>query len=145
MKYSNELKPVVQESFEIDCVEPDDITIPGNDTKQGILYFTSYMPEFRQTSVPAFVSREKVWRHNGKELKTVIHSYEFTGDYIDDYAGTITYCPICGRQLVENGKVTNNLRHIPIGDTYTTLVVNRRRLRCLNPACKYHLIAPEQG
>ena len=142
MKYSSEMKPFVQASFEIDACEPEDIVISAEDTKQGIIYFSSQMPSFRQTAVPALVSKEKTYHRNGETITFTTHTLHFPGVYIDDYIDTIAYCPDCGRQLDGNGTITNELRHLPIGDSYTTLDISRRRLRCLNPKCRYFYDCP---
>lgn len=142
MQYS-ELKPLVQDSFGFNFPEPEDIVVPGKETKQGILYLQSHMPSFRQTGAPAHVSKEKIYQRKGKSpFKVIYNTLHFPGEYIDDYANTIAYCPCCQQKLVENGTITNELRHIPFGDTYTTLDVSRRRLRCLNPKCRYHYDCP---
>ena len=142
MQYS-ELKPLVQDSFGFNFPEPEDVVVPSKDTKQGILYLQSHMPSFRQTGAPAHVSKEKIYQRKGKSpFKVIYNTLHFPGEYIDDYANTIAYCPCCQQKLVENGTITNELRHIPFGDTYTTLDVSRRRLRCLNPKCRYHYDCP---
>ncbi len=141
MQYSN-LKPLRQESFEINVTEPEDIVISGKDTLQGILYFQSGMSTFRQTQIPCLVSKEKTYHRNGESFCVRVDTQHFRGEYIDDYTNTVPYCPVCGCQLVGNGIITNELRHIPIGDVYTTLDVSRRRLRCPNPSCDYHYDCP---
>ncbi len=141
MQYSN-LKPLRQESFGINVTKPEDIVISGKDTIQGILYFQSGMPTFRQTQAPCLVSREKTYHKNGASYCVRTDTRHFCGDYIDDYKDTVPYCPCCNCQLVGNGTITNELRHLPIGDTYTTLDVSRRRLRCPNLSCSYHYDCP---
>ena len=141
MQYKEE-KPFVQESFGFNIAEPEDIVISSKDVKQGVMYFQSYIPSLRQTGMPALTSKEKVYHTNGKEFTNVVHTFEIPCDNIDEYTDTIVYCPCCGRQLVANGVITNTLRHIPIGDIYTSLIVNRRRFRCTTPGCRYHYDCP---
>jgi len=141
MQYSQQ-KPLVQETLGISVTEPEDIVIPAGDTRLGILYYSSQMPSFRQTAAPAHVSTEKVYKVGGKTQKEIIHSLHFPGMFVDEYTDTEVYCPCCHQKLVENGTIVNDLRHIPLADTYTTLRVSRRRLRCLNPKCKYHYDVP---
>jgi hypothetical protein len=88
------------------------------------------------------VSKEKTYHRNGETITFTTHTLHFPGVYIDDYIDTIAYCPDCGRQLDGNGTITNELRHLPIGDSYTTLDISRRRLRCLNPKCRYFYDCP---
>ena len=141
MQYSN-LKPLRQAAFEINVTEPEDIVITGRDTTLGILYFQSGIPTFQQTQVPCLVSKEKVYHQKGKSYCIRVDTQHICGDYIDDYRDTVSYCPCCNCQLIGNGTITNELRHLPIGDTYTALDVSRRRLRCSNPSCDYHYDCP---
>ncbi len=142
MQYS-ERKPFIQESFGFSFPEPTDVVVPAKDTRQGILFLQSYMPSFRQAGVPTTVSKEKVFHRKGEVTRTVVYNtLHFPGEYIDEYMNTHAYCPYCYQRLVENGTITNELRHIPIGDTYTSLDVSRRRLRCMNPKCRYHYDCP---
>ena len=134
---TSELKPVVQESFGINTAEPDDFTIPAEMVKSGVLYVRSDMPTFRQTAVPAIVSKEKILKVNKKELKVIYRTQHFPGEYLDEYRDTICYCPECGRQLAENGEPVISLRHLPHGDTYSTLDIKHRRFRCTNRKCNY--------
>ena len=136
MQYSKQ-KPVVQESFGIGITKPDDITISAEMAKTGVLFLRSDMPSFLQSGVPAFCQKEKIYHVNGKVLRNTIHTQVFSGTYVDEYMDIPVYCPDCGRQLCENGTSDVNLRHLPIGDTYTTLNVSYRRLRCTNTKCRY--------
>ena len=141
MQYSNQ-KPFVQASFGLDVAEPDEITIPASMARLGVMYIQSGMPSFRQTAAPALCSKEKIYHVNGKKCQRTIFTQIFPGEYIDEYEVIPVYCPQCHRQLNGNGTIEVNLRHLPIGDTYTTLNVKRRRLRCVNPACKYNYTVP---
>jgi hypothetical protein len=105
MQYK-ELKPFVQDSFGFNIPEPTDIVIPARNTRQGILYFQSQIPSFKQTGAPAHVSREKIYQRTGKQpFKVIYNTLHFPGEYIDEYADTIAYCPCCHRNLVENGTI----------------------------------------
>ena len=141
MNYS-EQKPFVQESFGINVAEPEEVTIPASMVKTGVLYVRSDMPTFRQTAVPSIVTKEKNLKVNGRQIKMIYRTQHFPGEYLDEYLDTECYCPLCGRQLVENGEPETGLRHIPFGDTYTVLDVKHRRLRCLTPKCGYNYTCP---
>lgn len=137
MNYTCNEAPLIQESFEIGTADPDDIVIPGKDTRFGILYFQSGIPTFRQTAMPANITNEKVYHRNGKAYSEKTHTILFRGDNLDGTEGETIYCPCCNSVLAENGTIKNRIRHLPIGDNYTTLEVTRRRVRCLKPGCRY--------
>ena len=98
MQYG-ERKPFVQESPGFNIPELEDIVVPVKDTRQGILYRPSYMPSFSQTGAPAAESREKIYQRAGKQPYKVIYStLHFPGEYADEYAYRIAYCPCCGQK-----------------------------------------------
>ena len=98
----------------------------------------SGLPSFCQDDVP---QRMTVLRDFGttkkpnkkeKELlliKGYLNTYDPSADY---------YCPECGSLLHGNGDTNYTLSHIPMGGSYTSLIVSRQRLRCSCKECKYN-------
>ena len=104
----------------------------------GWFIISSGMPSFCQDSAPQtrtvvrdFGTTNKP--HKKEKEMTLIKGHLNTYDAQADY-----YCPECGSPLHGNGDTEFTLSHIPVGGSYTSLVVSRHRLRCSCKNCKYN-------
>lgn len=103
-------------------------------------YFVIYsgINSFKQTKAPRlrkiitdFGTRTKPHKVE-KDVVTIegtLTTYNPDTDY---------YCPHCKSLLYGNGDIPFTLAHVPIGGSYTELIVSRHRLRCKNEDCDYN-------
>ena len=108
----------------------------------GYFIIGSGLPGFRQTSAPErhpiacdFGTRKKPH----KVVKDIIYVH---GRIKAPSPETDQYCPYCMSLLHGNGDTTFTLSHVPVGGTYTKLVVSRHRLNCPGKDCVYNYTDP---
>lgn len=133
MNYINE-RPLRQASFDLTCKE-DDLVISQKDLKAGILYSQSGMPSFQQDGLPRIETIEKNYGTKAEPRICKFTIYKYRGHLAGADIGVPIYCPYCLNELVDNGTVSCSLTHLPIGSDYSKIIVDRRRVRCLNPEC----------
>lgn len=140
--HNTALEPLVQETFiknELSQIDNHVKDCFGNDfAEEGYLVIASGIPHFTQTMAPETVMTT---RNCGTSKKPRIVQKEvilIEGKLNTYNSFTEYYCPCCHSLLHGNGDTLCTLTHIPIGDTYTKLVVSRHRLRCPNEECTYN-------
>jgi transposase len=118
----------------------EEITIPSDIVKSGVLYVASGMPSFRQTAAPELVVQEQAdGKENGGHSR-VRQYYRIAGRHVREDEEAPCYCPVCGTQLVRNGTVETVLKHLPMGDIPVSINVERQRYRCKTPGCGYSCV-----
>jgi len=136
MNYTD-TQPMVQCTFDTETHMPEELTISPEIVKGGVLYFMSGMPSFRQKASPELVVRQNTSGDGTTGSSRVRKYYTITGRHVRDDEDAPCFCPICGIQLVHNGTVNTSLKHLPMGDTPVSIVVERPRYRCKTPGCGY--------
>ena len=137
MNYTDKT-PLTQVALPISTETNGDIIIPADIVEQGILFIPSGMPSFLQHGEAKLIHKEFNYGTKDKPRQRDIYIHKYHGELIDPDKGSPCYCPECSRQLADNGTVTCTLAHLPQGDNYTQIEVDRRRVRCTNSNCKYN-------
>ena len=104
----------------------------------GWFIMNSGLPSFCQDAIPQPTTVIRDYGTTNKPHKkekelVLIKGHLNTYDPDADY-----YCPDCGAPLYGNGSTDFTLSHIPVGGSYTSLIVSRQRLRCSCKECKYN-------
>lgn len=104
------------------------------DPLEGFISLPSGLDCFKQTHCRL----QRVNRNDGTKIKPFVRKhdeYALYGLCTQDYEPKV--CPRCGAMLHRNGSVTTTLRHIPLGDSYSLVEVDRPRFRCSSQCCEY--------
>lgn len=122
-----------------DAVNDAVISAYGNDfTNDGYLIIPSMLPGFRQTMKPECGILTKNFG-TAKKLRIVNKEITTIRGTLKEYDPAYYYiCPECGSVLDLNGSSRCSLTHLPIGNSYTKLTIDRQRLRCMNKGCGYN-------
>ena len=93
MNYTD-TQPLVQCSLDTMTIAPEELTIPSELVKSGVLYFMSGMPSFRQTAAPELVVQEQA---DGKENGVVILASGNTTESLADMYERMSTLPLESR------------------------------------------------
>lgn len=142
MKNYTKEAPLAQQVLQLDTLKKPDTTIPVNIVEKGVLVTPSGMPTFIQEGMPELetIDKSDKLKSNCEYKRFYIHTYH--GKLKDYHDGIPCYCPICYHQVSDNGTLPCTLAHLPLGDRYTRVEVQRRRVRCSNPQCGYNYTYP---
>lgn len=141
MKDYTTRKPNVQETF----FEPEKNAIDKaiaarwgeGILNSGYIILSSGLPVFKQDAEPQRSSMTCDFGTRTKPRKVEKETILING-HVNSFNPNAKYtCPECGRILHRNGLARIRLSHLPIGGSYTSLMVSRPRLRCSKQGCSY--------
>ena len=104
----------------------------------GWFIMNSGLPSFCQDAIPQPTTVIRDYGTTNKPHKKEKELVLIKGHLNTYDPGADYYCPDCGAPLYGNGSTDFTLSHIPVGGSYTSLIVSRQRLRCSCKECKYN-------
>ena len=128
-----ELPDTKSEDFRADAHNLID-SISDIQLQRGILTFSSGLPSFTQVGMPETVVKEISVGTSSRPAKRSVTEYFFKGK-LNHLHGQPVYCSCCGQQMVYNGTTEVDLKHIPMGNIHTHIVVSKQRVLCQNKNC----------